>query len=198
MPDDAPEIGHRIVVWGVTGSGKTTLSQQLARALRLPVIQLDAIRHRNGWDSTDWPEFRAELVATLDLASDGWVVDGSYSQIMDVYLSRADTVVWIKLPWRVSFSQLLKRTVGRAIDQRPLYSPSGPHESWRQSFFDRRSILWWSISHHRSSTRDREKRVAALPERVRVHILRNRAEVSAFREAVEARRSANSSSPISD
>jgi adenylate kinase family enzyme len=186
MPDDKPVIGRRIVIWGVTGSGKTTLAHQLGEMLGLPVVQLDAIRHRNGWDSTDWPEFRAELTETLEGYSGGWVLEGSYSRIMDVYLSRLDTMVWLHLPWRVSFWRLLQRTVARAWDQKPLYNPEGPTESWRLSFFDRRSILWWSISTHRSSTRSRRERIAALPAHVRVHELRSVREVAAFRAGAEA------------
>ena len=185
MFDTTPDIGRRIVIWGVTGAGKTTLAYQLGETLGLPVVQLDAIRHRNGWDTVDWPEFRAELTETLESYTDGWVLEGSYSRIMDVYLSRADTMVWLNLPWRVSFWRLFRRTVARAWDQVPLYNPNGPTESWRLSFFDRRSILWWSISTHRKSSRQRQERIAELPSHVRVHTLRNARDVAAFRAGVE-------------
>jgi adenylate kinase family enzyme len=55
------QVGRRIAVWGVTGSGKTTLAQRLGETLGLGVVELDAIRHARGWDSTDWPEFREVL-----------------------------------------------------------------------------------------------------------------------------------------
>ena len=180
MSRATPAIGRRIVVWGVTGSGKTTLAHQLGAALGLPVVQLDAIRHRNGWDSTGWEEFRAELTETLEGYTGGWVLEGSYHTIMDVYLSRLDTMVWLRLPWRVSFWRVLQRTVARAWDRTPLYNPNGPRESWRMTFFSRQSILWWSISAHRSSTRRRAERIAALPPDVIVHELRSAREVAAF------------------
>ncbi len=105
---------------------------------------------------------------------------------MDVYLSRADTMIWLNLPWRVSFWRLFQRTVARAWDQKPLYNTDGPTESWRLSFFDRRSILWWSIKTHRPVKRSRRERIAALPPHVRVHELRSAGEVAAFRAGVEA------------
>ena len=186
MPETTPLLGRRIVVWGVTGSGKTTLARRLGEALGLPVVQLDAIRHRNGWDSTDWPEFRTELSETLDGYTDGWVLEGSYSAIRDVYVSRLDTLIWLHLPWRVSFWRLLKRTIARAWDRTPLYNPDGPTESWRNLLFLRRdSILWWSIFTHRDATRRRAERIATLPPHVKRYELRSADEVDRLLEHVK-------------
>jgi adenylate kinase family enzyme len=179
------EVGRRIAVWGVTGSGKTTFSQRLAAILGIEAVELDAIRHARGWDSTDWPEFRQVLTERLDSMPDGWVVEGSYSAIMDVYLSRIDTMVWIHLPFRTSFWRLLKRTIPRGIKQTRLYTPTGPHESLRQTFLSKQSILWWGITAHRSSSRKRRERIAALPSSVRVYELRSPGEVEDFLSAVK-------------
>ncbi|HWC30291.1 MAG TPA: hypothetical protein VG845_09435, partial [Dehalococcoidia bacterium] len=147
------ELGRRIVVWGMTGSGKTTLARRLGGHLDLAVVELDAIRHARGWDSTGWDEFAAILERRLDGAPQGWVSDGSYSHIMHIYLSRADTLIWLHLPWRVSFWRLFKRSVTRAWTREPVYDEEGPRESWRLLFFDQKSILWWSISQHRAGVR---------------------------------------------
>jgi len=76
--------------------------------------------------------------------------------------------------------------VARAWDQKPLYNSNGPTESWRLSFFDRRSILWWSITSHLPSKPSRRERIAALPAHVHVHALRSAREVASFRASVEA------------
>ena len=186
MEQQLIQVGRRIAVWGVTGSGKTTLARRLGEMLGVGVVELDAIRHARGWDSTDWPEFREVLTRRLESMPDGWVVEGSYSAIMDVYHSRIDTMVWIHLPFRTTFWRLLKRTVSRGIMRTQLYTPTGPHESLALSFFCRRSFLWWSISAHRSSSEKRRERIAALPPEVRVYELRSPREVEAFAYAVEA------------
>ncbi|HLF79406.1 MAG TPA: adenylate kinase [Dehalococcoidia bacterium] len=180
------DIGRRVVVWGATGSGKTTFTHRLGGLLGLTVVELDGIRHARGWDSTDWPEFRDILTKRLDGAAQGWVTDGSYSRIYDVYLSRADTLIWINLPWRVSFRRLLKRTVTRAWTKEPLYNDDGPRESWRLSFFDSRSILWWSISYYRPHVSNTRERIAGLREDVKIYELRSSREVAAFLSALEA------------
>lgn len=173
-------VGKRIVIWGPTGSGKTTLSRRLGEFLQLGVVELDAIRHAAGWDSTPWEEFRLRLAETLDAHSGGWISDGSYSPVSDIYLPRADTVIWLRLPWRTAFRRLLWRTVSRAWTREPLYVEGGPRESWRLSFLSRKSILWWSISHHRAHLRTTRERLAGLPAHVTVHELRSPAEVEAF------------------
>jgi len=176
-------IGRRVVVWGVTGSGKTGFARSLGEALGLGVVEMDAIRHARGWDSTSWDEFRTRMVEAVAAHPQGWVVDGNYSRIRDVVLSQADTVLWLRLPWRVSFWRLLKRTMGRAWTQAPLYAGSPAHESWRLAFLSRNSILWWSISHHRAHVRNVRGRIAALPDSIRIFELRSAREVEAFLEA---------------
>ena len=184
MAEKPIEVGRRIAVWGVTGSGKTTLSQRLAAILGVGVVELDAIRHARGWDSTDWPEFRELLTGRLDSMPEGWVAEGSYSAIMDVYLSRIDTMVWIHLPFRTSFWRLLKRTIPRGIKQTQLYTSTGPHESIRQSFFSKQSILWFALTSHPEAANRRRTRIEALPPYVRVYELRSPREVENFLEAV--------------
>jgi adenylate kinase family enzyme len=185
MPRETPVLGRRIVVWGVTGSGKTTLARRLSEALGLPRIELDAVFWNPGWVETADDEFRARLQATINRAPDGWVLDGSYSRVSDIYLAEADTLLWIHLPWRVTFWRLFWRTVSRAWSREPLYYEGGPQESWRLSFFDSRSILWWSIRHHRSATRTRRDRFHSLPPRIRRYEVRSAKEVEAVRRRLQ-------------
>ncbi len=173
------QLGRRIVVWGATGSGKTTLARHLGETFGLGVIELDTIRHAGGWNSTAIEEMRPILIQRLGSLPAGWVTDGSYSQISDVYLSRADTLIWLHLPWRVSFWRLFKRTISRALTREPHFE-GGPRESWRLIFLSRDSILWWSIHHHRAGVRDTRTRIAALPPSVRIYELRSSKEVAVF------------------
>ena len=56
-------IGRRVVVYGPSGSGTSTLARALAERLAVPVVELDAIYHgRPGWDDLSRDEFR-EAVA---------------------------------------------------------------------------------------------------------------------------------------
>jgi len=187
MSREFPVLGRRIVIWGVTGSGKTTLARNLSEALGLTRIELDAVFWKPGWEETPDEEFRNKLQSLVDCATEGWVLDGSYSRVSDIYLSRADTLLWIHLPWHVTFRRLFWRTVSRAWTREALYYEGGPQESWRLSFFDSKSILWWSIRHHRSATEERRQRFEALPAHVRRYELRSAREVEALIRSVEIR-----------
>jgi adenylate kinase family enzyme len=172
-------VGRRIVVWGVTGSGKTTVARRLGRSLGLPAIELDALYWQPNWVQTPREEFREKVQAVLDASAEGWVCDGNYRSALDgLVVDQADTVVWLHLPWRVSFWRLMKRTVRRAWTKEPMWA--GNVESWRQSFFSSDSILQWSIMHHRASVASSRRGIAALSPSVRVYELRNSREVEAF------------------
>jgi len=111
-------LGRRIVIYGATGSGKTTLARRLGEILGLGVIQLDAIRHDGAFDATPWDLMRQRVEELIASYPDGWVCEGNYSRLRDASLSRADTLISLDLPWRTSFSWLFKRTVCRALDRR--------------------------------------------------------------------------------
>lgn len=100
---------QRIALIGSPGSGKSTLSREIAEALSLPLHHLDALYWRPGWQVTprdEWRELQEELVS-----EERWVIDGNYGGTMEVRLQRADTVIILDLPrWLC-----LWRAVRRAI-----------------------------------------------------------------------------------
>src|SRR6516164_319232 len=71
-------VMRRIIVVGCQGSGKTSLALRLGRTLSLPVVHLDVLYWRPGWKESDEASFR--LRVTDVIASEGWVVDGSFPE----------------------------------------------------------------------------------------------------------------------
>ena len=165
------KIGRRIVVYGPTGSGKTTMAAHLARRIGVPHIELDAIHWLPGWKEKPPEEFRADVSTLLSECTDGWVFDGNYSKVRDLVLPLADTVVWLRPPLRVAFWRILKRTISRAWRRQVLWGTN--RESWRLSFLSRDSLLLYQMNHWRRHHERTRRALEEIPHRASVLELRS-------------------------
>lgn len=184
----ASAIGRRVVVFGQSGSGKTTVSARLAAALGLDHVELDSLFHRAGWQPTPDDEFAVTVADRLAAAEAGWIVDGNYSRVRDVVMPQVDTVIWLRLPFRVVYPRLVRRTVGRTWHREALWN--GNHESFRNTFLSRESMLLWGLTNWRPHVGKIEDTLRRTDHHATVIVRRSPAEVEALLRAVEARASA--------
>lgn len=106
----APRIvGHRILVLGVSSSGKTTLSRELSRRLGIPHYELDAIYWTSSGHSLTKQAFRFH-VAELCLKP-SWIIEGHDSKVSDLTWPRADTILWLDLPLFTVIIRALRRSL---------------------------------------------------------------------------------------
>jgi len=54
------------------------------------------------------------------IAADRWVMEGNYRAVREMIWERADTIVWIDLPFFVNARQLLRRTLVDCRTGRPI------------------------------------------------------------------------------
>lgn len=165
---------RRILVYGVTGAGKSTCAQRLAGRLGLPVVLADELTWRPGWVAVPEDEQRRTFAEIA--ARDEWVLDTAYGLWLDVVLPRAELVVGLDYPRWLSLQRLLRRSVARAVDKRPICN--GNTESWR-SMVSSDSIVAW---HFRSFTskRERMRAWAASPEGPEVLLFRRPRDLEAW------------------
>jgi adenylate kinase family enzyme len=166
-------------VVGCSGSGKTTLAAQLAAALGVPHVELDAIYHQPGWTPLADGVFRARVDAATEHGD--WVVDGNYSVVRDIVWEKADTVVWCDVPYVTVMARTIGRTLRRAMTQQELWN--GNREPWSNlwSLKPEKSIIAWTATRHgryrrRYAEAERDPRWAGL-DFVR---LRSRADAERF------------------
>ncbi|WP_114905584.1 adenylate kinase [Ornithinimicrobium murale] len=141
---------QRILVYGVTGSGKTSLAREIGRATGLSWHSVD---DEIGW-LPEWTERPAEdqrRIAERICAGDQWVLDTAYGKWIEVPLARVELIVALDYPRWFSLQRLLRRTAHRAVTRQEMCN--GNTESWRQ-VFSRDSIIVW---HFRSFSRKRER-----------------------------------------
>ena len=137
---------RRIVVVGVSGNGKTTLSRRLGARLGLPVTELDALCHQAGWTEASDEDFRRNVEAAMS-SPDGWILDGLYQRKLgDLILRRADTLVWLDQPLPLVLRRLVTRAVKDIVTKRDLFN--GNTQTWRYAFFTRDSLVGYAIKQH--------------------------------------------------
>ena len=86
-------LGRRIMVLGPTNSGKSTLADAISRRTGIPAVHLDQFRHlpNTNWEERSDAEFRNLHDAAV--ATDAWVMDGSYSRLMAPRLARVTGMI---------------------------------------------------------------------------------------------------------
>jgi adenylate kinase family enzyme len=137
------------MIYGVTGSGKTSLARKVAARTGLPWHCVDDLTWQPGWVTVPPDEQRRKIAAIC--ANEQWILDHGYSVWLDLVLARADLIVALDYPrWR-SLGRLVRRTLLRAVDRRPICN--GNTETFRQ-MLSRDSILVW---HFRSFDRMRAR-----------------------------------------
>lgn len=142
----------RILIYGVTGSGKTTLAAKLSQITGIPWTEVDTLTWEPGWREVPLDEQRARIEAKC--AGDAWILDSAYSKWIDIPLARVELIIGLDFPRWVSFGRLVRRTFGRALDRKPICN--GNTESFR-IIFSRESILAWHFrSFHRKAERIRK------------------------------------------
>lgn len=172
--DPLPHSPRRVLVAGVSGAGKSTLAARLSRILRLPYTELDSLYHGPAW--TPIETFEADVEALT--RGDRWVIEWQYTQVKGLLADRADTLVWLDLPYRTTLRQVTRRTVRRRLRREPLWNDNA-EGSLLRFFFDPDQIIRWSIG-TRHSLDDLPDLVATEYPHLQVVRLRSRRQVEQF------------------
>lgn len=111
---------YRFSVVGTSGVGKTAVASKIARRMKIPHVELDALHWNNGWQEAPLHEFQ-QLVDDAT-RGEAWVIDGNYHQVRDIVWQRATFVVWLDLPFPTVFWRILSRTLTRFITHEALWN----------------------------------------------------------------------------
>jgi len=112
---------QRIAVVGGPGSGKSTLAASIARAARIPHIELDALWWEPGWTPAAMGTFQLRVKTAV--AGQSWIIEGFYvdEAAEEFVWPVADVILWLDLPRHVSVRRALGRSVTRVIRRTELW-----------------------------------------------------------------------------
>jgi adenylate kinase family enzyme len=133
---------QRILVGGISGSGKTTMAKRISTRLNLPFVEIDSLFHGPGW--TVRPEFIEDVKHVTDQPA--WVIDSyGYSIVRDILLSKADTLIWLDYPrWQI-MPRVVRRSFQRAFTKKVLWN--GNIETFK-SFMQPEHPVRWAWTQH--------------------------------------------------
>ena len=143
--DPLPFRPARVLVAGVTGSGKTTLSRRLAALWDLRHVEIDGLFHGPDW--TPRAEFFDDVRAFA--AEERWVTEWQYTSkgTDEILTPRAQLALWLDYPYRVVRSRLLRRTLSRSILRTRMWNGNVEKPIWRMlGATPEESILAWQTA----------------------------------------------------
>lgn len=143
---------RRILCFGVTGSGKSTMAVALGDRLGLPVTLVDDLCWSPGWVQRSRDEIDASVLPIL--AGDAFVLDTVYGFHNEHALASVDVIVGLDYARVVSLARLVRRTARRIRTREPVCN--GNVETLRLALA-RDSIIGWHFRSWRSK-RERMRR----------------------------------------
>ena len=173
----------RILIIGSGGAGKSTFARDLGAILGLPVIHLDQLYWREGWQKPS----KDEWAITVDraIAGNEWVMDGNFGGTLPQRIKRADAIILLDISRWICLWRVAKRAVKYRGVQRPDMAP-GCHERFDLEF------IRWIWNYPKKSKPAKLALLSASGPDQRVVILRSSREVARFlddtRREVELRR----------
>jgi adenylate kinase family enzyme len=118
---------ERILVFGCSGTGKSTLAQALARRFGLTYVSMDRdIFWLPGWKLRP----REDSVQRIRdaVAGERWIMDGNSPGTLPIRLPRTDIVLWRRPPRSVAVSSVLRRWWKYRGQTRPEMAPGCPEK----------------------------------------------------------------------
>src|SRR5690349_8264999 len=104
------------MLYGVTGSGKSTAAARLSAASGIPWTSVDDLAWEPGWVAVPEEEQRRRFENIC--ARDSWLLDTAYGAWLDVPLERVQLIVALDYSRWFSLQRLVRRTFRRLVDQR--------------------------------------------------------------------------------
>lgn len=107
----------KIAVVGGSGTGKTTLTNNLGRKLNLPIYHIDGIHHLENWKARDTKERDSIILKRAN--EERWVIDGTYKSTLQERINKADLVIFLDYSTILRLNGILSRYLKNKGKEKP-------------------------------------------------------------------------------
>ncbi len=122
-------LGKKIVIVGVSASGKSTFARKIANNIKLPLIHVDTIIWKPGWQPIGNNK-TAEILREIS-SKEEWIIEGYITKEVRTFIfDRADTIIYLDYPPIVATFRYLKRWLKHRKDPRPELEGSPEKFDW--------------------------------------------------------------------
>lgn len=160
----------KILIIGCSCSGKSTLARTMGEKLGIPVIHLDQLWWKTGWETVTVEEFDSRL--HLAMNADRWIMDGNYKRTLPQRIAACDTIIYLDFGRWECLRGMVQRVFGSYGKVRPDMAPGCPER------FDWDFVKWiWNFNRDH---RDLNYSYLARARHAKTIVLKSRKEVKAF------------------
>ena len=167
------------MVVGPVGAGKSRLAHDLGKVLGIRVLHLDALFWKPGWVPTPRDEF--EAMQRREVATDSWIVEAQFDDILPDWVYAADTVVFVDISLLRSLWRVSKRRLNR---QASVGTPGGQPGAIHRSLLKFVRNQW---QYRRTVRRELLAELGRERDGRRVVVLRRDSETAAFLRSLDSR-----------
>lgn len=106
---------NRIHIFGIYGTGKSTLAQVWSDRFSIPVYSLDDIKYIKKFDIVRSVSERKQLLEDIS-KKPTWITEGSWGDFAESVFNSANLLVYLRLPQHISYFRALKRSLERKMN----------------------------------------------------------------------------------
>lgn len=111
------KTANKISIIGGSGTGKTTLANNLAQELQLPIYHIDGIHHLENWKVRDKQE--RDQIILEKVSQSKWIIDGTYRSTLSERLEKSDLVIYLDYSSIAQVKGVLIRFIKNSGKEKP-------------------------------------------------------------------------------
>ncbi len=120
---------NRISIIGGSGTGKTTLADNLGKELNIPVYHIDGINHLENWEIRNKAE--RDKIILEKIKENKWIMDGTYRSTLKRRLEFSDFVIYLDYSTLAQIKGVLGRYIRNHGKERAEIPGCKERMSWK-------------------------------------------------------------------